>query len=268
MAFREPSAGATEYPTGTLANDDPIREFVREDDIVHAINRAVEILERASPEKGYSKKQAVRWLVHLVGDIHQPCHATAGYYDPSLPSFKAAPARIDAPALAARDGVLADRGGNGLLFAGTQSYKGGKLHGVWDGCLPNVVVLKPPYSSKTLMDTCDQFADVYSPLARALSKKWTSALEAQYRTSGNHHTWAAAWATDSLQQAVKSGVYDVKLKNGHVETNTHGEDPYVAATITAPSKQSYVRARVAAAEEQLMKATIRLASLLNAIDWR
>ena len=257
--------GASEYPTAALGDDDPMREFVRDDDIVHALNRAISILESPSSSREYSKKQAVRWLVHLVGDIHQPCHATAGYYDPALPTFKTKPVRIDDPKRAGGDGVLKDRGGNGLKFADDA-----KLHGVWDGCLPNVVVLTPPYSEQRMMAACNAFGDEYSPLARALSAKWKAqpSIASAYKTPGDHHAWPAAWATDSLQQAVKSRIYDVSLRNGQVKTNSHGDDPYVEAVIVTPSKETYVRTHIAPAEEQLMKATVRLAALLNAIDWK
>lgn len=255
--------GASAYPAGTLADDDPMREFVRDDDIVHAINRAIAILESPSPSPTYSKTQAVRLLVHLVGDIHQPCHATAGYYDPALPTFKTKPVRIDDPTRAGGVGVLKDRGGNGLKFSDNT-----KLHGVWDGCLANVVVLKPPYSQQTMMAACNAFVDEYSPLAAVLSAKWQPGIESAYKTPGDHHTWAAVWATESLQQAVKSRIYDVSLRDGQVKTNSHGDDPYVEAAIVTPTKPTYVRAHIAPAEEQLMKATVRLAALLNAIDWK
>jgi len=97
-----------------------------------------------------------------------------------------------------------------------------------------------------------------------LSDKWSPELESAYKTSGNHRTWA----TQSLQQAVKSGVYDVNLKDGRVETHEHEDDPYVKAAIVTPSKTAYVRNHVALGQDQLMKATVRLAALLNAIEWK
>ena len=119
-----------------------------------------------------------------------------------------------------------------------------------------------------MMAACNAFVDEYSPLAAVLSAKWQPGIESAYKTPGDHHTWAAAWATESLQQAVKSRIYDVSLRDGQVKTNSHGDDPYVEAVIVTPSKPTYVRAHIAPAEEQLMKATVRLAALLNAIDWK
>ena len=101
-----------------------------------------------------------------------------------------------------------------------------------------------------------------------LSDKWSPELESAYKTSGNHRTCAATWATQSLQQAVKSGVYDVKLKDGRVETHEHEDDPYVKAAIVTPAKTTYVRNHVAPGQDQLMEATVRLAALLNAIEWK
>ena len=75
--------GAQGYPTAATPADDPVREFTRPDDIVQMIGRCVEILESENPPVDFTKVQAVRWLVHLVGDIHQPLHVTIGYYNSS-----------------------------------------------------------------------------------------------------------------------------------------------------------------------------------------
>ncbi len=53
---------------------------------------------------------ALSWLLHLVGDVHQPLHATALYAVPLFP-----------------DG---DRGGNDIAVSG-----GTNLHALWDGAL-------------------------------------------------------------------------------------------------------------------------------------
>jgi hypothetical protein len=52
--------------------------------------------------------------VHLAGDLHQPLHITSVYYDPN--GDLADPKIISDPAAASADGMINDRGGNGLLF--------------------------------------------------------------------------------------------------------------------------------------------------------
>ena len=70
--------GAKGYPTATTSADDPVREFTRPDDIVQMIGRCIEILESENSPTNFTKIQAVRWRVHLVGDIHQPYMSPPG----------------------------------------------------------------------------------------------------------------------------------------------------------------------------------------------
>ena len=56
--------------------------FTSVNDVVHAIKRCVAVLERAeSKPDDFTKPQALRLLVHFVGDIHQPLHCGSGFYD-------------------------------------------------------------------------------------------------------------------------------------------------------------------------------------------
>ena len=76
--------------------------------VIGALERQIAILgdtSRALPERS----EALKWVVHLVGDVHMPLHA----------------------------GDRGDRGGNDvkLTFLGTQS----NLHSVWDGGLLNAM---------------------------------------------------------------------------------------------------------------------------------
>src|SRR5688500_17523169 len=64
-------------PLGTMRYVRTSR-FISTNDIVHALNRCIAVLERRSGEM--SKQDALRWLVHLVGDIHQPLHVGCGFY--------------------------------------------------------------------------------------------------------------------------------------------------------------------------------------------
>jgi S1/P1 Nuclease len=64
--------GAAGYKDpGTLSPGDPMRAFVGPDDIVQAMKQCITILESQTAPGDFSKAQAVRWLVDLVGDIHQ-----------------------------------------------------------------------------------------------------------------------------------------------------------------------------------------------------
>jgi len=247
--------GASGYPPEGLAAR-KLRAFVSPDDIVHALRASIAILESPTPPADFSQRQAVSWLVHLVGDVHQPMHVTAGYYDTTSPSFETEPVRIDDPQRAARSGVFSDRGGNGLVFAPPLSPADPKnLHAAWDSCLPAVVS----------GSRCNATGPPYAELARRLEERLASPAMAGAKTGGDHHLWPAAWASDSLRLAVLSGAYDVRLGAGRIDT---GSGRAIQAIVTAPSADAYARSRAAAAADQLAKAAIRLAELLDAIEWQ
>jgi len=66
------------YPATEPSATDSLRPFVGNADVVHAIGQCIAILEGSATPSDFSKQQAVRWLVHLVGDMHQPLHVTSG----------------------------------------------------------------------------------------------------------------------------------------------------------------------------------------------
>jgi hypothetical protein len=84
------------------------------------------ITENGSVTAGMSKRIALRVLIHLVGDIHQPLHCGTGYYDVRN---LARPKLISRPSEAARFRNTEDRGGN-QLFYGTGKFD--ELHAYWD----------------------------------------------------------------------------------------------------------------------------------------
>jgi hypothetical protein len=203
-------------------------------------------------DANFSKAQAVRWVVHLVGDIHQPLHVTSGYYR-TTPAALKHPTILKDPAAAAAPGVVSDRGGNGLVFDSPPS----NLHSVWDGCLVQLVDGTP----------CGGGEKTYTGLSRKLAK-WATLPEAEpFKPTGNHHEWPAQWATDALKVAVRAEVYSVKLAGAKVQATDGGNEVF-QAKIAFTSRQTYAEARVRAAREQLVKAAVRLAELLNAIAWK
>jgi hypothetical protein len=235
------------YPKPTDAGA-LLGRFASPDDVVHAINRAITVLESPAAPANFSKAQAVRWIVHLVGDIHQPLHVTAGYYA-TTPGALKQPRILRAPADAAKPGVLGDRGGNGLKFPGQNEVS---LHSFWDNCLVQ----------RVNGEACSFGEKTYTALSRKLAT-WAKAPEAaKYHSNGHHHGWAAQWATDSLKTAVVAEAYSVRLAGGRVVEGA------VEARIVAPGPQAYASPRITAARTQLVKATVRLADLLNRVDWK
>jgi hypothetical protein len=104
----------------------------------------------------------------------------------------------------------------------------------------------------------------FTPLAVKLKSLITPGAIADATTPGNHRDWPAAWATDTLRQAVAKQV----SQGGRIKPDAHGDEDSVQAIIVAPVKSAYVTNHVATAQAQLVKAAIRLAALFNAIQWQ
>jgi hypothetical protein len=148
------------------------------------------------------KLEALKFLGHWVGDIHQPLHV----------SFKD------------------DRGGNNVHVTGECSAN---LHSAWDNCLV--------------------FQALGENVAMA-SKQLFSSL-----TSATMEQWAAAdphdWANESFAIAEASKVH---------YCNRHGPSCDLPSPPRVEVDAAYVAANVDSVREQLAKAGVRLAKLLDA----
>jgi hypothetical protein len=71
-----------------------------------------------------------------------------------------------------------------------------------------------------------------------------------------------------IQAASGRDVFTGGECEGSVENIHDTSEEYLKATITSPTKTTYVADHVAFVREQLTKAAVRLADLLNAIDWK
>ena len=172
-----------------------------------AIARADRALRenRGSPRE---QARALARLVHFVGDIHQPLHATDN----------------------------ADRGGNKIRI---------RLDGIADGA-------SPPANLHALWDTL---------LVDAAIGTDTYAAVSTLRALGysNAHAWSAGDVQSWIAETRRLGV-----------TLAYGSLPVQVSCGAAPTEpervdRRYVEAAVPAVRQQLAKAAVRLASLLNAI---
>jgi hypothetical protein len=202
--------------------------FSGPNDVVHALNRAIATLEGA--KTGLTPSQALKYVVHLVGDIHQPLHSTSGYYDLSDPD---SPKLITDPAKVDKD--LTDAGGNSLFLA---PHK--ELHALWD----SGIVEKIAGTDETKLVTV---------LSGREPKGW--------QTPGDYHTWAEAWATESNHLATDDVFSGIKFGPAQMKNAQRIEQ----IPITLPP--GYVEKNEPVVEDQLAKAGLRLADLLNHIHW-
>lgn len=204
--------------------------FTSVNDIVHAIKRCVAVLETTeSRPDDFTKPQALRLLVHFVGDIHQPLHCGTGFYDLSNLSH---PVLITDPRLCL--GKPNDRGGNDLAFGSEADQE---LHALWDAVLVSAL----PNSSD------------YHSLA-----EWLESTQAVNQSTGDYHAWPEQWVIDSVRQAGKT-YRNIEFDSATIE----GQRLEIA--IRLPS--GYIQTNEAIAAQQLANAGVHLAQLLNAIQW-
>jgi hypothetical protein len=162
-----------DLPLGTEVYRDNDK-FSNVNDVVHAINRCIGILEAPPGIKtDLTKAEALKFVVHLVGDIHQPLHSGCGYYE--IHGHQAI--LITDPTKAYHHQT--DKGGNDLQF-GKSHFQ--ELHAFWDD---------------TLTERAGRSSD-YRKLVPALKSRLN--IEG-WRTPGDYHQWAEAWVVESVREA-------------------------------------------------------------------
>lgn len=226
--------------------------FRLENDVVQMMGVAIRTLQgRPSAQYPLSKRNALRLLVHLVGDIHQPLHVGAGYID--HPGDNRPGAIIKDPGEARRRRLPNDRGGNDLVIDGDRQ----NLHGYWDyGLVTSLMDTTKHRTSETLGDF----------LRRSVRPvgNWNS--------RGPVTTWPAQWATDSLQQSRKHTYNSLRmigrrtipvLSGGKLVLN-NGQ-PVMQTVYDVSRAGNYETISREIVRQQLAKAGFRLAKLLDAI---
>jgi len=240
MAFNRkfPKSGMWHFvnlPLGATSYQQVTR-FDAPDNIVHAISRCIEVLEvPSSTPEDLTKLQALRLLVHFVGDIHQPLHCGTGFYTFS----ESGSPQLDIEPESAF-GKANDRGGN-LLYYGANAIQ--QLHALWD---------------KILVEEVSDSFD-YRVLTEFLRKFY---LPKEFgRTPGDYHEWAKLWAIDSVRIAALA--YR-GISFGNVEFGADGSLYRIEISLQ-PGYQESNKARAAL---QLAKAGVHLAQLLDSINWQ
>lgn len=157
------------YSDGTVGRED----F----DIVQMIPFCIRVLKNQEPQpnnRAITKSVAVILLAHYFGDIHQPLHVGAEYFDASGHAFKPTPSNEG----------FADQGGNKLTlftFFNGKLTSAGKFHSYWDG-----QTVDNAFGSATN-------ATVAGKLAKSEPANW--------RLTGGAETWAEKLANEILPLA-------------------------------------------------------------------
>ena len=220
-------------------------------DVVQMINYAVAQLRGKSPPSKQDVKltdtEAVFLLAHLVGDIHQPLHVGAKYFDKTCQKGVDPNRTGKPPTFGIGETVAETIGGNRILLkANAPAVPPAKnLHFFWDGA-----AVAQAMQAAGVATSEPDFAKL---LAATPPSGW--------ETKGDAETWAAQWASENIPLAADAH------KRLTIRKSTKGA-PLSGAlncqweTTLDPGYQSWARDK---ARTQLAKAGFRLAALFVVI---
>lgn len=228
-------------------------------DIVHMINYCIAVLQGETPENNprkITKPVAVILLAHYVGDIHQPLHVGAEYFDKAGHAVDPDKGRAG----------LGDDGGNTFalrLKAGTPgeiTHGALKLHPFWDNeaVMANLPSLPFTMSKEERYEKAERSK-------RRLIDRFTREEPTKWRLPGNValKNYAEAWV-DEILPIAREAHERLRFTNVHVQ---HEENRVVAAGVarekSAPDRVAYADWAAKIVREELHKAGWRLADLLQ-----
>ncbi|HEY0324058.1 MAG TPA: S1/P1 nuclease [Pyrinomonadaceae bacterium] len=207
-------------------------QFQKKTDIVQMISLCIHKL-RGDNVPQLTPRNALRLLVHLVGDLHQPLHVGVGFINVNGPNDTIVIERD--PATILQSDFPSDIGANKLLIKGEDSDN---LHSFWDSDL-----VEEARGDQSIVE-----------FAQSLNITPPSSWDSQ----GNAYTWAAQWATDTLRVS-RDNAYDstIRVKK---EVVIDDETKYLII-----KGNNYTSKNVLVVKQQLAKGGYRLAKLLQAI---
>ena len=187
-----PVVGDEKYADGTVGRF----EF----DVVKMIPFCIRVLKGEEPEtneRAITKSIAVILITHYMGDIHQPLHVGAEYFDSNGKPFEPTPQNIG----------FADQGGNKLTlftFVSGQRKSAGKFHGYWDG--------------QTVENAFGTQQDA------KIAKRLGSQEPEDWELTGEVETWAEQLANDILPTAREAHsrlqYKNIQFENGKPEISS------------------------------------------------
>jgi S1/P1 nuclease len=220
-------------PLGTTSFAEAEHFIPNQSNVIDVIHRCIAVLETSVPAaEEISRPDALRLLVHFVGDIHQPLHCGTGFYKISETG---PPILVTNPSEAA--GLPNDRGGNDLFYGPKD-----QLHALWD------------------LDMVSNVAGTfdYRSLAAFLRRQYQNG--SWPATPGDYHRWAESWALESVKAANQAYT---GIRFNSVETMGGPNSLWIAISLPP----DYEEKNRALAMHQLLKAGVRLAQLLDRVRW-
>jgi len=215
-----------------------------DNDVVRVLAHAINVLRAKAPNDGpaiLNEREALWLLVHLVGDIHQPLHVGAIYFDKDCASVvdpTVAGARL--PEFGIGSAFASTRGGNELKISSSRN-----LHAYWDdGAVKGAMRL----------------AGVRDLSIDGLAKVIVDTPPQAWRPSGDPETWPAQWANEALSLA-RSALTGVEIGQGMPVNAGAG----LHCTWPVTLLRDYANWSNRQALTQLGKAGFRLAELLRTV---
>lgn len=226
---------------------DPDSKVLEKYDVVKMINYAVAQLQKKSPQMDQVKMsdaEAVWLLAHLVGDIHQPLHVGAIYYDKDTCKV------VKDPTTVGMDNVVSSIGGNNILLVSSAPPPAApphdKFHLYWDGTVVNNA-MKAAGWPRAEQD-----------FARLLAASPPAGWKSKQADPG---TWATEWATEILPLA-RAAHTKLKIVFKERRVSSTGR---ISCFWTAKIPPSYATWASQQSRAQVAKAGFRLAALLAEI---
>ena len=219
------------FPVGSTGYD-PASPFATKDDVIHGIDLAIRTLEGSST--GMSPGEALRVLVHLVGDLHQPLHTVSGYYDLSN---ERAPRLLRLGEASPRSPT--DAGGNALFFTKSQN-----LHEFFDSIALRKV----------------SGGDYKNVAAVTERRQWST----HQKTAGDYHSWPKVWAGESMK-AGSEALTALRLVSAETSQNKNGTLRLHRINVEFP--QNFEAQTAITLSRQIGEGGLRLAELLNSLNW-
>jgi len=223
-------------------------------DIVHTIPYCIGVLRgeiAADNPRKITKAIAVILLAHYLGDIHQPLHVGAEYFNEAgepIDPDRGAPG-------------LGDEGGNALSLvqnatAERKRHYYHSFHAYWDlDTVRNLTIGTPDEVPK------EERENVYAPAKEKVIADFVANEPKNWRTPGDPKTWAEQWANEILPIAREA---HTRMRFEHVHREE--KDGRVFAKGEAHEiGTGYLDWSTAVVGDELHKAGWRLADLLQKV---
>jgi hypothetical protein len=215
-------------------------DFTTDTDVVSMLVVCIHTLQgQPDPNHPLSQRNALRLLVHLVGDLHQPLHVGSGYINQNGPGHTIVIEKDPQTILNKNLKDNKDRGANLLVFDSHND----NLHSFWDTTLVRDLM------AATHKNTPNKLGIFLKNNVTPNPSTWNG--------QGPPDTWPAQWATDSLHLSNDAAYKSVQI------TGQHQFQHNTVFDITRANNYESVNTPVV--RVQLAKAGYRLAKLLDAI---